>query len=349
VDGVVQHAVLGEFLPYAVALHNGELDQLSLAPGSPFRSLALRMLGFRTMSIIGFNALLCLPPALVRMEWSAVEAFVMELLAQGSGAAAFYANLLLANVAYIEPSLTVQGLVLMRDRIVPLLLREGRESDWSIAFCIASLNVSETWPVLKDVLEQLFADAEKTGRSEACTQLGATLYKACYCQDIMLGRNLMVLMLEQQERFLSPLWRGATMQVILAMATRSPATLESILGEGRMGLAREARDHDPKGEIMKQSLLFPLQVALNRWLVWTWAFEPRLRLAAIKHVVGGLALGNSDEDFVAGMRQVLVAFITYFFGDDPESLPHGRLTIEEIAAGVRAGRRRPRQPRAARG
>jgi len=139
------------------------------------------------------------------------------------------------------------------------------------------------------------------------------------------------------------------MQVILAMATRSPATLESILGEGRMGLAREARDHDPKGEIMKQSLLFPLQVALNRWLVWTWAFEPRLRLAAIKHVVGGLALGNSDEDFVAGMRQVLVAFITYFFGDDPESLPHGRLTIEEIAAGVRAGRRRPRQPRAARG
>jgi hypothetical protein len=339
VDGVCQQAVLAEFLPYAIALHNGELDRLSLVPGSLFRALALRMLGFRTMSVIGFNALICLPPALVRLEWSAVEAFVLELLAQRSAAAGFYANLLVANIAYIDPSLAVPGLVLMRDRIAPLLLRDGLKTDWSIAFCIASLNVPETWPVLRDILEQLFAFAE-SGRGDTATELEATLYKACYCADVALGRNLIAFLLEQADRFLASVWRGATMRVILAMATRSPATLESILGDRRMELVREARDHDPTGEVVKQSRLFPLQVALNRWLARMWAYEPRLRAVAITHVVGGLALGKSVDDFAAAIRHVLVQFIAFYFGDDAGSARHERLSLEGIAADLRRARRR---------
>jgi hypothetical protein len=341
-DGVCQQAVLAEFLPYAIALHNGELDRLSLAAGSPFRALALRMLGFRTMSVIGFNALICLPPALIRLEWTAVEAFLLELFAQRSAAAGFYGNLLVANLAYVDASLAVPGLVLMRDRIAPLLLREGLKTDWSIAFCIASLDVPQTWPVLRDILEQLFAFAENPGRSDACAELAATLYKACYCADIALGRNLIAFLLEQPERFLGPVWRGATLRAVLAMATRSPATLESILGDGRMELAREARAHDPTGEIVKQSRLFPLQVALNRWLARMWASEPRLRAVAITHVVGGLALGKSADDFAVAIRHVLVQFIAVYFGDDAGSARHERLSLEGIAAHLRRARPRRR-------
>jgi hypothetical protein len=194
--------------------------------------------------------------------------------------------------------------------------------------------------VLRDILEQLFAFAENPGRSDACAELEATLYKACYCADIALGRNLIAFLLEQSERFLGPLWRGATMRAILAMATRSPATLESILGDGRMELAREARDHDPTGEIVKQSRLFPLQVALNRWLTRMWASEPRLRAVAIRHVVGGLALGRSVDDFAVAIRHVLVQFIAVYFGDDLGSLHQEQLSLEKIAAGIRRSRRR---------
>ena len=343
-DGVVQRDLLHELLPYLIELHNGEYQRLSLAPGSAFRDLLLRMLDFRVMSVIGYNALLCLPSVLLRQPWSTTEAFVMELIERRSPSAVFYGNLLLANLSYSDPKLAPSCLALMRDRIVPFLLRNGLPCDWTIAFCITMLDVERLWPIQEAILEQLFDAADAAGDFAACERLGEFLYKACYCHDIRLGRRMVERLLDDPERFLGARWRPATLMVLAAMLTRSPATLHAILraAGAAESLVGESR---PKctPTLVGQSRLFPFQADINRFVAWLYVDEPRMRHAVVKYFIGSLACGTSIEDFAAGVRQTVVALLTVFFGDAPEKAPQGRLSLPEISAavaGARRGRRR---------
>jgi len=336
-DGVVQHDVLAEFLPFTIDLHNGEFDRLSLAPGSPFRDLALRMLDFRPVSVIGYNALLCLPAILLRQDWSITESLVMELIGRRTPSALYYGQLLLANLSYSNAKLAPAALTLMRDRIIPELLRDGAESDWSIPFCIAMLDVEDLWPIFDGLLDHFFTHFERLGDAAACAGFGDHLYKVCYCHDSKLGERVIARLLRQRQRFLAPLWRAATMKVLAAMLTRSPAILHaSLVAQGLdESLMREARGFQSP-EIVKQSRLFPLQVDINRFLAWIFVAEPRMRRAIVKHFIGSLALGSSIRDFPPGVRQTIVALFSVFFGDHPENAPQGRLDRDEIAAAVEA-------------
>ncbi len=342
-DGIVQHDVLAGFLPFTIDLHNGEFDRLSLAPGSPFRDLALRMLDFRPVSIIGYNALLCLPAILLRQNWSVTESLVMELIGRRTPSALYYGQLLLANLAYSDAKLAPAALALMRDRIIPELLRDGADSDWSIPFCIAMLDVERLWPIFDGLLDHFFAHFERLGDAAACAGFGDHLYKVCYCHDSKLGERVVARLLRERERFLGPLWRDATMKVLAAMLTRSPAILRACLAAQGLdeSLMREARGFQSP-EIVKQSRLFPLQVDINRFLAWIFVAEPRMRRAIVKHFIGSLALGSSIRDFPPGVRQTIVALFSVFFGDHPEDAPQGRLDRDEIAAAIAIARGKPR-------
>jgi hypothetical protein len=340
-DGVVQHELLKEFLPYAVDLHNGEMDRLSLQPGSAFRELALRMLDFKPSSVVGYNALITLPSILIRQDWLVTQPLVMELIDRRSASAVYFGQLLLSNLAFSDGALALPCLELFRDRIIPTLLTAEVHRDWSMSFCIASLDVERLWPTFEGLLQVFFRHFDGLGDQRACSAFGDHLYKVCYCSDVALGRNVAALMLRDRVRFLGPLWRSCTLKVLAALQVRNPATLYAVLAaEGAdESLAREAVSHANE-EIVKQSRLFPFQVEVNRFVAWIFVAEPRLRHAVVKHFIGSLAAGQSVADFAKGVRQTIVALLNVFFGDHPDSAPSGRLSLGEIADAVTAARGR---------
>ncbi|MGE3743913.1 MAG: hypothetical protein AB7I59_30955, partial [Geminicoccaceae bacterium] len=339
-DGIVQHEILARFLPYVVDLHNGEMESMSLEDGGSFRDLCLRMLDFRPASIIGYNAALVLPGLLIRRDWSVTESLVLELIGRRTPSAVFHGQLVLSNIAFADRELSQRCLALWRDRILPELLADGTEFDGSMSFCVAGMEVESLWPTFEGVLQVFFRHFDALGNVDACTAFGDHLYKVCYCSDALLGRNVVALMLRDRTRFLGPLWRSCTLKVFAALQVRSPTDLMAALAaEGAdESLAREARNHQ-SAEIVKNSRLFPFQVEVNRWTVWVFVHDPRLRHAIVKHFIGSLAMGRSIADFPRGVRQTMVAIMNVFFGDHPDRAPSGRLSVEEIAVAVAAVRK----------
>jgi hypothetical protein len=340
VDGVVQRDLLRELLPYLVELHNGDFAALSLEPGSPFRDLAIRMLDFRIMSVIGYNALLCLPAVLVRQPWAVAEALVMELIERRTRSTLFYGNLLLANLAYSDVNLAGPALSLMRDRIVPLLLSEGLLCDWSITFCIATLDVGSLWPIQSGILDQLFAAMDARGGPDNCPDINQMLYKLCLTHEVELGRRALDKLLAEQDRFLAPRWRNFSLTLMAAMLTRSPPTLHAAIRDSGApeSVITEARSHR-SDELVLQSRLFPLQTDINRFVAWLYLHEPRLRRGVIAQFIGSLACGRDVTDFGVGVRRMAVTLISVFLGDAPDPVPGGPLTVAEVEAGVAASRR----------
>lgn len=338
-EGVVQHELLARFLPFIVSFHNGETESMSLAEGGEFRELSLRMLDFRPASIIGYNAALVLPGILIRHDWSVTESLVMELIGRRTSSAVFHGQLVLSNIAFAEPALAERCLVLWRDRILPELLADGTDFDGSMSFCVASMDVERLWPTFEGVLKVFFDHFEAVGDANACASFGDHLYKVCHCGDVLLGRNVVAFMLRDRARFLGPLWRTCTMKVFAALLVRSPAILlATIESEGAdENLGREARSYQ-SAAIVKNSRLFPFQVSVNRWTVWNFVHEPRVRYSTVKYFIGSLATGRSVADFPRGVRQSMVAVMNIFFGDHPERAPSGPLSVDEIAASVAARR-----------
>jgi hypothetical protein len=342
-DGVVQHELLARFLPYVVDLHNGSTEKLSLEPGSAFRELVLHMLDFRPASVIGYNATIALPSILMGQDWSVTRSIVMELIERRTPSAVFFGQLLLSNLAFSDRGFAQPALELLRDDIIPaLLLADDVERDWSMSFCIASLDVERLWPTFEGLLRVFFGHFDRLGDAAACRDFGDHLYKVCYCSDPILGRSVIVMMLRDRERFLGPLWRDCTMKVLAALQTRNPASLYAVLAaEGAdESLAREAGSMYETPEIVKQCRLFPFQVDVNRFVAWIFVAEPRLRYAIVKYFIGSVATGESVADFSRGVRQTLVALLNVFFGDHPESAPSGPLSLDEIAGSVAAARGR---------
>jgi hypothetical protein len=265
----------------------------------------------------------------------------MELIARRTPSAIFHGQLLLSNLSFSDLRLAQPSLELFRDEIIPSLLDAGAQCDWSMSFCVASLDVPRLWSVFEGLLETFFTHFDKLGDPQACAEFGEHLYKVCFCSDLMLGRNVIARMLEDRQRFLGPMWRASTMKVFAAMLARSPTTLTAILAAtgGEDDLVREARAYQ-SAEIVKQGRLFPFQVDVNRFVAWLFVAEPRLRYAIIKHFIGSLATGSSVEDFPPGVRQTMVAVINVFFGDHPDAAPQGKLSVAEIAASVAAARGR---------
>ena len=146
----------------------------------------------------------------------------------------------------------------MRDEIIPALLpADDLERDWSMSFCIASLDVERLWPTFEGLLRVFFGHFERLGDGAACRAFGDHLYKVCYCHDIGFGRRLIELLLREREVFLGPRWRETTMKVFAASLARSPAVLRAACAAEGLdeSLIREARAAQSE-DIIRQSRLF---------------------------------------------------------------------------------------------
>ncbi len=104
-------------------------------------------------------------------------------------------------------------------------------------------------------------------------------------------------------------------------------------------LLREARAYQTDAVIYSHHM-FQFQVDGNRCAAWLFAFEPRLRHAFVKYCVGSLACGSSLADLTAGVRPTVTTILDLNFGRDPDSVPQGRLSVEEIAGWFATARRR---------
>jgi hypothetical protein len=297
----------------------------------------MRMLDFRPTSIVGYNAVLCLPSVLRGTDWPVTAAFIMEVIERRSPSAIFFGNLLMCNLSYTDPAFARPSLDLIHDRIVPLVLRERLWMDWSTIFCVATLDTPSLWERLEAVLRMLFDELEKHGDAAAIAAFSGAFFKLSYCRDLELGKRTIEMLCREPDRFLGPVWRATTLTLFAAMLTRHPATLRASLAAAGMeeSILHEARAYQTE-EVVYLSRMFPFQVDVNRCTAWQFGFEPRMRRAYIKYGVGSLACGSEIGDFVVGVRHSLIAAVGFNFGSDPDGVPEGRLSVEEIAEWVAA-------------
>ncbi len=324
--GVVQRDVWVEFVPYAVALHNGQTSLVSLAPGAPFRTLVMKMLNYRVCSAIGYLAAVSLPTLLVR-DWAAVEAMIDDLIAEDTDSGRFFASLLLINLAYSDPELAHASLKLLRHRVIPWTLSHGKEYDWPTlaCLCIAAPDVEKNWEPCKAALEDLFAYFD--GRDEpTVSKLGDDLLKCSFCADVTLGERVIELLLDRGG-LTDPRWIGCTRKVLAGLLARDPEALERLLE--RRGVPTQILDE--VRTLVDQKMLWSrdahiYQTSWNRAINVALMSNVKLRYLLIKELVAGLPQSDAEKDWGLYFRRFVVGVIKAYFGDqraqDPANYAH---------------------------
>lgn len=326
-EGVNQRAVMEEFLPYSVALHNGARP--SFQPGSPFRELVMRMLTYRVTSNIGYNAMVGLP-TLLKDDWDGAAGFVYELIASRGLSAQFFGSLLVTNLAYTDESLAPRCLELFEKRIVPFVIAQDLRLDWPMlqTLCVGALDVEHLWPSSERILGQFFAHYTAKGDAAACSAFGDDLFKASF-YDLEMGQRVIDFVLRSGLHE-QPLWRDCVMKVFAAMYVRDRGTLRGVLESHNVDESelRAARGYI-SDYIITQSRRSEFQVKFNRFIAFSVAHETKLRYLATKYIVGGLAISKSVEDFAKSFRVFFIKAIEAYLGEDVDESRYLHLTVED--------------------
>ena len=341
-DGVVQRDVVYEFLPYAVALHNGDVASASLAPGSPFRQLIIRMLSFRVTSVIGYFAVVVLPVLLIR-QWAVVEGIIDDLIVINTPSCRYFGPLLLVNLSYADQTLSERCLRLLHKKILPWFQSHNYELeyelDWLVvhSFGIAATDVRTLWPSCAGIVESVFQHLERGQDEPTIARCGDELAKASFF-DPALGERLLAMMLDRGSLD-HPLWRTCTLKVMAGLLARSPSMLDRLLKDRGIGesVEREARRFLTETLIQARDVLIG-QVTQNRFLVRAMVSDARLRYLIVKVTVGGLAQSNSERDFVKEIRRFTVELVAAYLGDRNDDRQYGTLSVEETLAEAQSRR-----------
>jgi hypothetical protein len=328
--GIVQRDLVRDFAPFVVAIHNGAAGRLSLEPGGSFHAIVVRMLNHRVTSVVGYLAAATVPIVL-RGRWDALERLLDELVREPTDSGRFYAHLLLAHVAYLDPAEAPRALEVLGRRILPWFAADRFDWEWPtlFAFCITAVDIPALWPACRGILQQIFLDLGGRGDSAAVSALGDHLLKASFLADGGLGRRVLELLLEQG-RLDDPVWQEAVLKVAAGLRARSPALLQRTLEDlgADRAVGREARRHVRKSVIAQRDL-YASQVAWDRTIMAALASSPRFRYVLLRDLVGGIAQARSPADFGIAVRRCLVDVTVVLFGDEPDER-YARLSIETV-------------------
>src|SRR5260370_17125392 len=92
----------------------------------------------------------------------------------------FHGQLRLPNLAFSDRRFAQPALELMRDEIIPASLpADDLERDWSMSFCIASLDVERLWPTFEGLLRVFFGHFHPLGAAAAFPAFAHHLYHLC--------------------------------------------------------------------------------------------------------------------------------------------------------------------------
>jgi len=354
-QGIVQRDVVFEFFPYAVAVHNGEIEKVSLADGSPFRRLVLRMMNYRFCSAVGYFATVALSVTLSK-NWDATEAFIDSLIGLNTDSSRYFGTLLLVNLSYMAPELSVSALELFNRKLVPWILSLSLEFEpgtytdtiyaWAVLDClgIADIDVEHGWPPCARALTQVLDYFARRGDAEAIRKMGDEIMKASFFPDIRIGTNMIELML-RRGCLTEPLWRPCVLKVLAGMLARSPGTLREILEahSAPPGVLAEVREL-LTDEVIDSRDRFLYQIGGNRAISWACASNVIARNLLIAILVGGIAQSNSGEDFAREVRRFVVELAAAYLGGTPDPARYEKLSVEEALAQtesrrvIRAGR-----------
>ena len=323
-NGVCQRDILWEFFPHAAAMHNAD-PSFSIAPGSPFRELALRMLTYEVSSVNGYMALVLVPFAL-RHDWQLAESFILAVLSRDTPAARFFGILLMVNLTYTEPAFAEPSLDLMYDKLLPSILAKGQEAGWLTLHCmgIVDNDVARYWPKAERILRVIFDDFTSRSEEAQIAKFGDELLRSSFFIDPSLGVRVSSLLLDLGY-LENPLWRRCTVKVLAGLLSRNTGGLRQLLRERDIpeSVLRETRSNLTESVLMERDL-FGNQVSWNSFCGHAMREDIALRYFIITIMVGGIVQANSAREYAKEFRRFLVAMVRLYYGKgaDAEKYRH---------------------------
>ncbi len=317
-NGICQRDVLWDFFPHAAAMHNGD-PAFSIAPGSPFRELAVRMLTYEVSCVNGYMALVLVPFAL-RHDWQLAESFIIEVLASGTPAAKFYGLLLPVNLVYTEPAFAEPCLDMMHKKILPSILAKGQSAGRLVLDCmgIVDNDVAKFWPKAEGILRLVFDDLTSRGDESEIAKFGDELLRSNFFIDPSLGVRVSALLLDLQ--FLeNSLWRSCTLNVLAGLLSRNPGGLRELFRERGIPetVLRETRAHLTETILIERDL-YGNQVSWNSFLGRVMRDDAALRYFIITIMVGGIVQANSALEYTKEFRRFLVTIVSFYYGKESD-------------------------------
>lgn len=339
-DGMCQRDVLFEFFPYCVAMHNEELAPSVLAPGEPFRALALRMLGYRVTSVVGYVAMATLTSVLCD-DFDATRSLIGELIAEGSEAAQFFGTLLLVNLCYANGANSRPALQFFADDFVPRLRDGSARYDWVMHDClgIVETDVANLWPLGEPIVTAVLDYVGDNEPQEKIDEFGHELAKASFFPDPAVGMAVVGILLERK-LLRRPKWRVAVRRACAGLGVRSPSALQQLFDEH--GISEDERRYVRAAvddEVELQSRRFVVQTSWNRFVGVALAHIATVRYLLLADLIGGLIQSNDVPEYSREFRRFVVDAVRAYLTEEGAARDYSRLSVEGVYAATEATRR----------
>ena len=339
-DGMCQRDVLFEFFPYCVAMHNGELRQNAFAPGTEFRTLALKMLGYRVTSAVGYVAMATLTAPLAD-DWEATRDLVTELVATGSEASQFFGTLLLVNLCYANHANCAQALRFLAEDFVPRVRAGTARYDWVMHDClgIVETDVAGLWALGEPVVSAVLDYVGEHETQERVDEFGHELAKASFFPDVAVGMQVVGILLERK-LLRRPRWRTAVRRACAGLGVRSPSALQQLfdehgISEDERRFVRAAVDD----EVELQSQRFIVQTTWNRFVATALARIVTVRYLLLADLIGGLIQSNNVPEYAREFRRFVVDAVRAYLTDEGAAKDYAQMTVEDVYAATEAVRK----------
>lgn len=339
-DGMCQRDVLFEFFPYCVAMHNGELRNSALATGAEFRAIALRMLGYRVTSAVGYVAMATLTAVLAE-DWEAARSLVAELIGAGSEAAQFFGTLLLVNLCYANHANCAPALRFFADDFVPRVRDGSARYDWVLHDClgIVETDVAGLWELGEPVVTAVLEYVGEHESQERIDEFGHELAKASFFPDVAVGMQVVGILLERK-LLRRPRWRTAVRRACAGLGVRSPSALQQLfdehgISEDERRFVRAAVDD----EVELQSRRFIVQTSWNRFVATALARIVTVRYLLLADLIGGLIQSNSVPEYSREFRRFVVDAVRAYLTEEGAAKDYSRMTVDDVYGATEAVRR----------
>lgn len=305
-NGIVQRDELYAYYPFVVALHNGDYHSLSLRHNRNFQEATLRMLTFRSGSVIGYVAAI-MAASLVANDEKNFDLLLEALLKHDSKASRFSLGVIATQAAVFNPNRAAFVLERLRHKFVPYQLARGYESEevFSSFISVAATDLPHFGRACRDTLDEILFAISESGDVSRAAAFGDRLVNSNFHPQSEVG-HLIVEYLLARKCLDRPQWKVATQRVLAGMLARNPNKLHEFLKAeaNSESIIDEVRQH-LDNELLVRKDQVSYQMSWNWFFVSGWETK-QIRFHVVRDLLGGLVNSNSVEDFAKGYRRFLV-------------------------------------------
>jgi hypothetical protein len=328
--GIVQRELFHDYVPYMCAVHNRDFAMLSLADGSHFLELSLRMLNYRKYSLAGFAACLSISIA-VRDDRAAVRKIVSTLMNDGTEAGRFVASNILEVYCEIDRQFAREALAIVEEMLprladdIPYLLL--------CAAGIVETNVEANWGYLVPSLDRAFAYLTERGDAAQMVTFGRELRCMSFLSGDQVGSKLIGYVLGADYLGQESAWRSAALEICAGMLARDHNKLLRLFGQHQISdkTYREVEALRTQ-EVLDQQRTFGARARWSNFIVRALAFDTKLSYFLVKHIFCTIALCNGVSDWATQMGTFMIEGVRAYTAKDDDPQKYARLSVEDIYA-----------------